>query len=156
MSRQFIRVPGAFVLVCALTLLARAQDRCSSAGVAGTYAVTCHGFLTPGPSAPMLPAALLARAVADKDGNWTGTAGTLSIGGSIVTLTVQSVGPAQVNPDCTGTITYAQTIDGQPGPNSHFNFIVEKNSEIIDGISSDPGTAFSCTLTRQNKQAENR
>ena len=99
----------------------------------------------------MVPSALLAKATADKDGNWSGTGGTLSLGGAIVTQDVQSVGPAQVNPDCTGNITYSQTINGQPAPNIHFNFIVEKDSEVIDGIGSDPGTVFSCTLTRVSK-----
>jgi len=151
MRRQFIHISAVFMVVCALTLFARAQDRCSAAGIAGTYVVKCSGYLTPGPNAPMLPATLLGTAVGEKDGNWSGSGGTLSVGGAIVTQDVKSVGPTQVNPDCTGTITYSQTLDGQPGPNIHFNFIVEKNSEIIDGIGADPGSAFSCTLTRQSK-----
>jgi hypothetical protein len=98
----------------------------------------------------MVPATGLSKAVADKDGNWSGS-GTLSLGGAIVTQNVQSVGPAMVNPDCTGSLTYSQTINGQPAPDIHFNFIVEKNSDVIDGIGTDPGSVFSCTLTRISK-----
>ena len=127
-----------------------AQEKCSASASAGTYVVKCNGYLTPGPNAPLVPAAVLSKATADSEGNWSGS-GTLSLGGTIVTQDVKSVAPAETHPDWTGTITYAQTINGQPGPDIHFNFIVEKNSEIIDGIGADPASVFSCTLTRLSK-----
>ena len=98
-----------------LTVFAKAQDACTASGIAGTYVVTCNGYISAAANAPLLPATLLASANAAKNGQWSGT-GTLSLGGSIVTQDVKSVGPAQVNPDCTGSITYSQTIDGQPAP----------------------------------------
>jgi len=103
------------VAVFASSFMANAQEKCSVAANVGTYAVKCNGYLTPGPNAPMVPATGLSKAVADKDGNWSGS-GTLSLGGAIVTQNVQSVGPAMVNPDCTGSLTYSQTINGQPRP----------------------------------------
>jgi len=142
-----------FVVILAglsLSVFAEAQDACTTNGVAGNYVVTCNGYISPAPNAPMLPATLLASANAAKNGQWSGT-GTLSLGGSIVTQDVKSVGPAQVNPDCTGKITYSQTINGQPAPDIHFNFIIGKESEKLNGISTDPGTVFSCTLTRVSK-----
>jgi hypothetical protein len=138
------------VAVFASNFMANAQEKCSVAANVGTYAVKCNGYLTPRPNAPMVPATGLSKAVADKDGNWSGS-GTLSLGGAIVTQNVQSVRPAMVNPDCTGSLTYSQTINGQPAPDIHFNFIVEKNSDVIDGIGTDPGSVFSCTLTRISK-----
>ena len=147
MFRKSIHVTIAVVLVLAFSVSAGAQRVCSVSAIAGTYVVQLSGYLTPGPNAPMVPATLLATAVGDKDGNWTGS-GTLSIGGTIVTQDVKSVGPAQVNPDCTGGIAYSQTLNGQPGPDIHFNFIVGKNNETLEGIGTDPGSAFSGTLTR--------
>lgn len=133
-----------------LSVFAKAQDACTASGIAGTYVVTCNGYISAAPNAPLLPATLLASANAAKNGQWSGT-GTLSLGGSIVTQDVKSVGPAQVNPDCSGSITYSQTIDGQPAPDIHFNFIVGRESQKLNGISTDPGTVFSCTLTRVGK-----
>ena len=133
-----------------LSVFAKAQDACTASGIAGTYVVTCNGYISAAANAPLLPATLLASANAAKNGQWSGT-GTLSLGGSIVTQDVKSVGPAQVNPDCTGSITYSQTIDGQPAPDIHFNFIVGRESQKLNGISTDPGTVFSCTLTRVGK-----
>lgn len=151
---MFRRIDVCLALLAALGLglsvFATAQDACTASGIAGKYVVKCNGYISPAPNAPMLPATLLASANATKNGQWTGT-GTLSLGGSIVTQDVKSVGPAQVNPDCTGSITYSQTINGQPAPDIHFNFIVGEGSRKLDGISIDPGTVFSCTLTRVGK-----
>jgi hypothetical protein len=77
--------------------MAKAQGVCSASGIAGTYVVKCSGYLTPGPNAPMVPATLLGKAVGERNGNWSGNGGTLSIGGTIVTQDVKSVGPAEVN-----------------------------------------------------------
>jgi len=137
-------------VVFALVVGAAAQEKCSADTTAGNYDVKCSGFLSPGPNAPMVPATLLSKASADADGNWSGS-GTLSLGGTIVTQDVQSVGPTHTNPDCTGSITYSQTINGQPGPDIHFNYIVGKNGDVIDGIGTDPGSVFSCTLARVRK-----
>lgn len=150
MFRRSIHVSVTLASMLAFTIMARAQGVCSASGIAGTYVIKCSGYLTPGPNAPMVPAALLAKGVGEPNGNWSGT-GTVSLGGVIVTQDVKSVGPTEVKPDCTGSITYSQTINGQPGPNIHFNFIVGKNSAVIDGIGTDPGSVFSCTLTRVSK-----
>jgi hypothetical protein len=149
---MFRRIDICLALIASLGLsvVAEAQDACTVSGIAGKYVVTCNGYISPAPNAPMLPATLLASANAAKNGQWSGT-GTLSLGGSIVAQDVKSVGPAKVNPDCTGSITYSQTINGQPAPDIHFNFIVGEGSRKLDGISTDPGTVFSCTLTRVGK-----
>lgn len=150
MFRQSGCICVVLTVVFSLPITAAAQGRCSARGIAGSWIVKCYGYLAPASSAPLLPATLLGKATADEHGNWSGSGGTLSIGGTIVTQDVKSVGPAQVNPDCTGNITYSQTIDGQAGPNIHFNFIIGKHNDVIDGIGTDPGTVFSCTLTKVN------
>jgi hypothetical protein len=120
-------------------------QQCSTRTTAGRYLVRCDGYLTPGPSAPQVPAKTLATATADRNGNFTGL-GTVSLGGVIVTQTVS--GTEQINPDCTGTITYSQTINTQPGPPINIAFVVSENGDKIDGLVTDPGATFACKLTR--------
>jgi hypothetical protein len=77
----------------------------------------------------------------------SGTAGTVSLGGAIVTQTVSGTG--QINPDCTGTITYSQTINSQPGPPINITFVVSENGDKIDGLVTDPGAMFARKLLRE-------
>ena len=123
--------------------------RCSTRTTEGTYLVVCNGYLSTGPSTPLLPAKLLATATADDGGTFQGV-GTLSLGGQILKQT--AVGTEQINSDCTGSITYAQTINGAPFPDPlDINFVVSEDGNRIDGISTDPGTVFSCELRRTSR-----
>jgi len=119
--------------------------QCSNRTNTGKYVSVCDGFLTPGPGAPLVPAKLLAIAIVDRYGNITGS-GTASIGGNIVQQTVQ--GTETVNPDCTGSITYQTWINGQPGPPLSFTFVISQGGDFANGLSTDSGSVFSCTLTR--------
>jgi hypothetical protein len=123
-------------------------QRCSTRTTEGRYLVHCDGYLTPGPSAPQVPAKTLATATADRNGNFAGL-GTVSLGGAILTQTV--TGTEQINPDCTGTITYSQTINTQPGPPINIAFVVSENGDKIDGLVTDSGATFACKLTRISK-----
>ncbi len=122
---------------------------------AGTYSVVCDGYLTfPNPFPPVsstpsvqfAPAKALGIVTADRSGHFTGST-TLSVGGfAVVTQTVS--GTETVSPDGIGTITYATMINGNPGPPLNINFLVSKEGNRIDGISTDPGTVFACVLRR--------
>jgi hypothetical protein len=125
--------------------LAKSQDKCSTHTTLGKYVVVWSGYLTPAPGAPLVPAKELALAVADANGNFSAT-GTISVGGAILQQTVQ--GTERLNQDCTGTITYQQTINGQPGPPLDITFFVSQNGDTIDGLVTDPGAVFACKLTR--------
>jgi hypothetical protein len=128
---------------------------------AGTYSVICDGYLTfPNPFPPtsnppsfqFAPAKLLGTATADISGHFTGTS-LLSVGGfAVVTQTVS--GTEVLNPNGTGTITYATTIDGNPGPPLNISFVVSEHGSRFDGLSTDPGTVFSCVLRRISKDEE--
>ena len=126
----------------------QAQQR-STRTTAGRHLVLCDGFLTPGPNAPQLPAKTLAIATADKNGNFTGN-GTVSVGGVTVTQTL--TGTEQINPDCSGTVTYSQTINGQPGPPINITFVVSEGGDQIDGLVTDAGNTFACKLTRTSRR----
>ena len=133
------------LLMLVLTARSIQAQQCSTGTTAGRYLVRCDGYLTPGPGAPQVPAKTLATATAYRNGTFTGS-GTVSLGGAIVTQTVS--GTEQINPDCTGTITYSQTINSQPGPPINFTFVVSQNGDRIDGLVTDPGATFACKLTR--------
>lgn len=101
------------------------------------------------PSA-LVPAKLLSVTTGDDRGTFRAANGKLSVGGTILEQSV--IGTEVLNSDCTGTITYTQTIDGQPAPPIHDAFVVSKNGDRIDGISRDPGAVFSWHLTRLKEE----
>lgn len=142
-------LPAAFLSTCL-----RAQQ-CTTKTTQGRYMVTCDGYLRPGPTAPLIPARTLGIATADAEGNFAGGpggGGAFSLGGQILQQSVK--GTEQIEPDCTGTITYQQTINGQPVPDLHIAFIVSERGNRIDGIATDPGNVYSCVLRRLDSKAE--
>lgn len=118
---------------------------CSNGTTVGHYVVVGDGYLSPGPNAPLVPAKLLSTVTANAAGDYSGT-GTVDVGGQVFTQDVAGI--QQLHPDCTGTITYKQTLNGQPAPDITFNFVVSEHGERIDGISVDPGSVFSAVLRR--------
>jgi hypothetical protein len=120
-------------------------QQCSTATTTGKYVVVCDGYLSPAANAPLVPAKILGTAVIDYDGQIKGLA-TVSIGGQILSQTV--LGKEKVNSDCTGSVTYAQTISGQPGSPLNVTFIISNYCDRIDGLVTDPGTTLSCVLRR--------
>jgi hypothetical protein len=125
-----------------------AQDYCSPSTTVGKYLVVCDGYLTPGPNAPLTPAKVLSVGSSNFAGEINAT-GTVNIGGVIVTQ--QVTGTEKVNPDCTGTVTYTQTINGQRAGSISFTFVVSENGNRIDGLSTDTGSLLSCVLTRTSR-----
>jgi hypothetical protein len=147
------------VLLVSLLVAGNASGQAITArSTAGTYSVICDGYLTfPNPFPPtsnppsfqFAPAKLLGTATADNSGHFTG-ASQLSVGGfAVVTQTVS--GTEVLNPNGTGTITYSTTIDGNPGPPLNISFVVSEHGNRFDGLSTDPGTVFSCVLRRISK-----
>jgi hypothetical protein len=108
--------------------------------------VVCDGFLSPAPNSPLIPAKELATVVSDSSGTFKSTDGILSMGGIVLHAT--AIGTGLTKPDCTGTITYQQTINGQSVPDLHIAYVISKNGDSIDGIDTDPGAVFSCHLKR--------
>lgn len=137
---------GCVFAIAAVGIGTMQAQTCSTATNKGRYLVVCDGYLTPAPNAPMVPAKILSVATSEYSGQITAT-GTVSIGGQIITQTVS--GTETVRPDCTGTVTYSQTLNGQPGPPVHFAFVISEFGNRIDGIGTDPGSVLSCVLTRQ-------
>ena len=144
-SARQIAIALSFFSMVLLTPHQVRAERCSNRTTEGRYTVVGEGFLSLGPNMPLLPAKLLSPVTADENGTFSGT-GTITVGGQV--FVQQVVGTQQLNPDCTGSITYKQTLAGQPGPDLHFTFIVSQHGNRIDGLSVDPGSVFSAVLRR--------
>lgn len=142
-THRAIAVLAAVIL--SVATMAGYGQRCSNRTTVGRYLVVCNGYLSPGPNGPLLPAKELGIGNGDDEGTFSAS-GTVSVGGQILHQTV--TGTEQLNPDCTGTITYKQTINGQPGPDFTDTFFVSDHGDRIDGLSTAAGSVFSCVLTR--------
>jgi hypothetical protein len=81
----------ALVAIIAASVPANAQGFCSAQTIRGSWGITCDGYLTPAPNAPLVPARIL--------GVFTGEA-TVSLGGTILPRKV--AGTAIVSDNCTG------------------------------------------------------
>jgi len=143
--KKLALVLAAVVLVLAVP--AAAQDNgsgsCSTQTVRGNYSVTCTGFVSPAANAPQVPFTAMAALACTWGGSCT-AAGMVSLGGAILQQSVSGV--AVVNPDCTGTITYDQKLNGQPGPKLNIIFHILDGGNQMLGMSVDPGTNMLCTL----------
>ncbi|MGD0868296.1 MAG: hypothetical protein ABSB88_02000 [Bryobacteraceae bacterium] len=141
------RIGSTLTLLPVFLLLANGlqAQQCSPNTTAGGYVVACSGYLSPVPNGPLVPTKILGIAFADNRGTFKGST-TASIGGGIVKQTVN--GTEQINVDCTGTITYAQTLNGQPGPPLDITFVVSNQGNRIDGLVTDSGAVLSCELRR--------
>jgi hypothetical protein len=157
MKNRLIQVAALGVLLASLLVAGSVSaQNVTTHTTAGTYAVTCEGYLAfPTPASPLVPAKELGTAIADEEGHFTGTT-TDSIGGfAVFTETVS--GTETVNPDGTGAITFTPSaIDGHPVPPPSMggpplidiSFVVSEHGNRIDGIVTDPGTVFACVLRR--------
>ena len=144
--RNWTIATGLLVQGLLSTTDAAAAQQCSPRTTVGHYVVVCDGFLSPAPNSALVPAKELATVESDFSGTFKSSDGVLSLGGIILRSAV--IGTGITRPDCTGTITYQQTINGQAAPDLHIAYVISENGDNIDGIDTDPGTVFSCHLTR--------
>lgn len=117
------------------------QNSCSNRSAKGTYGYNCSGFVGG------QPFAAYGVVTGDGKGQWNGY-GTVSLNGTILPWThnTRPTEPATVNPDCTGAVTYAVTLGGQPAPDAHFQFVIVDDGREVKGFPADPGYAASCQL----------
>jgi hypothetical protein len=97
----------------------------------------------------MVPAKGLDVATADQNGTFNGV-GTISVGGVIFAQTV--TGTEHINPDCTGAITFTQTLNGQAAPPIDIPFLVSEDGDRINGPVVDAETVFACELRRTSQK----
>jgi hypothetical protein len=124
---------------------ALAQSICSTHTIRGNWGVTCTGNLTPAANAPLTPTRILGTCTSTLEGEFQ-CEGTMSLGGIILAQTMS--GKAIVNENCTGSIRYTQTLDGNPAPDMNIRFLIFDSGKLIDGLPVDKGANLACTLKR--------
>jgi len=136
-----------FVPLCFVALPALAGSNCSQQTTRGSWQYTCDGYLVP-PSAPpteLVPSRILGTCTASKMAYWN-CEGTVNLGGTILEQALH--GQAVNTDDCTGTITYTQTIFGQPAPELKIQYVISDNGDTIKGLPVSPNQVLSCLLNR--------
>jgi hypothetical protein len=138
-----------FALALLLAPLAFGQGynraACTNDMTAGTYMVSCAGFVTPVPNGPAVPFTGIATVIGDASGFFISTNAMNMIGGFPVASTLS--GQATTNPDCTGKITYNK---GTPGE-MNITFVVISNGDEMRGMIVDKGTNVACQLIRMRR-----
>lgn len=138
----------AALVVASASSLLHAQGQCGDYTIAGTYVFTYEGTVIT--SAPVsaqpvpVPFALLGVAWRDLQGNWGGGF-TMSFGGEIMELEFADIN-TQVNPDCSGTITWTAKVKGTnmvlPGQGMEKLFVTPDGSEVksivVQGLLGKP------------------
>lgn len=118
---------------------------CSAQTTRGAWMYTCEGTL---PAPAQTATRILGNCTASKTGYFSCT-GTVNLGGQI--LSQGLLGQATTLPNCTGTISYNQTIAGYPAPNLDINYVVSEGGSAINGLPTNSGGVLSCTLKRIDK-----
>ena len=140
---------GLYILapLCFVALPAMAGGQCNQQTTRGAWQYTCDGYLVPPPPAPpaLVPSRILGTCTASKTAYWS-CSGTVNLGGTILQQGLN--GQASNNNDCTGTITYTQTIFGQPAPDLQIQYVISDNGDTIKGLPVSPNQVLSCLLNR--------
>ena len=136
-----------FAPLCFVALPVLAGGQCNPQTTRGTWQYTCDGYLVPPPPAPaaLVPSRILGTCTASKTAYWS-CDGTVNLGGTILQQGLN--GQATNNDDCTGTITYTQTIFGQPAPDLQIQYVISDSGDTIKGLPVSPNQVLSCLLNR--------
>ncbi len=121
-------------LTVALAPALRAQPSCSNATMKGTYVLSQTGTIV-----SVGPSAVVGKVTYDGQGNGAATL-TQSVNG-VISRQVTITGTYTVNPDCTGSKTFA-------GGAVNFDFMITPDGRTITFIETDPGTVGSGQANR--------
>lgn len=121
---------------------------CSALTTRGTWVYTCEGTL---PAPAQTATRILGRCSASRAGYFN-CLGTVNLGGQIVSQGLQ--GQAVTLPNCTGTISYAQSLNNTYVNQLDINFVVSEGGDTIDGLPTNSGGVLSCKLKRIDKDSD--
>ncbi|MEP7183383.1 MAG: hypothetical protein ABI886_14465 [Betaproteobacteria bacterium] len=119
---------------------ALAGPQCNQQTTRGNYAFACEGELPRG-----VPTRSLGTCTAGKSGDIS-CKGYANLGGQIVTQELH--GQANNNADCTGTVTYANTINGQPAGVLEVQYVILDGGDTLKGLPTNSGGVLACILNR--------
>ena len=124
--------------------LAIAAPQCTQQTTRGDWGFTCEGELPAGGASLRS----LGTCTASRTAFWDCTA-TVNLGGQLVPQELH--GQAQNNADCTGTITYEQSLGGQPAGQLKINYVIFDQGDAIKGLPTNSGGVLACSLKRINR-----
>ena len=130
------------VLSCG-TSFAIAAPQCTQQTTRGNWGFTCEGELPAGGASLRS----LGTCTASRTGFWDCTA-TVNLGGQIVPQELH--GQAHNNADCTGNISYEQSLGGQPAGQLNIKYVVFDQGDVIKGLPTNSGGVLACSLKRIN------
>ncbi|MDH5287502.1 MAG: hypothetical protein OEX23_12835 [Betaproteobacteria bacterium] len=114
---------------------------CSQQTTRGYWGYTCEGEYPVGQ-----PVRLLGTCTSSKTAFWQCN-GSANLSGAFVLPQVLN-GQAYNASDCTGTITYTQTLGGEPAPDLHINYVILDQGGAIQGLPTNSGQVLACSLKR--------
>jgi hypothetical protein len=130
------------LILCASASSALAAPACNQQMTRGSWVATCEGTLpTPSPT----PTRILGTCDTSKSAYWTCEA-KVNLGGQIIPQTLQ--GQAYNNADCTGFISYTQTLNGQPAGTLDIDYVISEGGNAINGLPLNSGGVLACSLKR--------
>lgn len=149
-----MKTHGFHSLLLLLTVLvlassAMAQEVCTPEMAKGTYAVTCSGWVSLNPADPTAPLVPFAEQGVVKNelagGKLVSSARFNESLGGIQLVALYSSKDVVVNPDCTGSVTYAATANGQPMPDVHLEIVALDQGKEMRSFNTVPGVISLCT-----------
>jgi hypothetical protein len=147
MTTKWVICAG-FMLGVASALPVAAAPSCTTKATQGYRGFVCEGYAALAPGAPQLPVRILGTCIATESGDFSCN-GTANLSGTI--LPIQLQGPGTIEPNCTGHITYRQTIAGQPAPDVTVGLVVFDGGDVIKSMSLGSTGVLSCLSERISK-----
>ena len=127
--------------------LAIAAPQCTQQTTRGYWGFTCEGELPAGGASLRS----LGTCTASRAGFWD-CAATVNLGGGIVSQELH--GQAHNNADCTGNITYEQTLGGQPAGTLQITYVIFDQGDAIKGLPTNSAGVLACSLKRINRSED--
>lgn len=124
-------------------------EGCFAETTRGYWAFACDGYVAPTVDDPLVPAHFFGTCLADRSAYFE-CRGTLNVGGAVEPLVILK-GKGTTNEDCTGTITYDQSLpDGTPRGRLPVRYLVLDGGSTIWGRAVDETSpkVLSCSLRR--------
>jgi hypothetical protein len=136
--------PALLALAGALLMAdaAHASRPCSNDVTRGQWMYTCEGTL---PAPAQTATRILGTCSASRSGFFA-CEGTVNLGGMMVPQGLQ--GQANTQSSCRGTISYQQTLGGQPAGTLDIEYVVSESGDVINGLPTNSGGVLACTLRR--------
>jgi len=124
-------------------------EGCFAETTRGYWAFACDGYVAPSVGDPLVPAHFFGTCLADRSAYFE-CRGALNVGGAVEPLLILK-GKGTTNEDCTGTITYDQSLpDGTPKGRLSIRYLVLDGGTTIWGRAVDETSpkVLSCSLRR--------